>query len=111
MQVQAGPAEGFRRVTNEPQRDEDGPLDEGFGVDPPFWEALDLPEPEYAECDDPPAVDEDDLRRLLHRRLSDERAQDVLRLVYTFKNWREAYDRITLEEVRKRSRPHGNDAF
>jgi len=86
-------------VTNDPQRHQNGPRRKNGGVRASFWEALGLPEPRYAPCDDPPEVDEDELRLLVRRYLSDERTEEVLRLVYTYKNWREAYDRILVEEV------------
>lgn len=62
--------------------------------EPAFWQAFGLPEPRYADYDDPPEVDEDELLRLIRGYVSEERARQILELVYTYKNWREAYDRV-----------------
>lgn len=84
------------------QRDSKRYTDAQRRADPAFWQVLGLPEPRYTESGDPPEVDEldqDELRRLVRGYVSEERAREVLRLVYTYKNWREAYDRIVGEEV------------
>ena len=67
--------------------------------EPRFWEALGLPEPRYEATDDGPEVDEDELRRLVRLHVGDDRAQELFRLVYTYKSWRAAYDRIARDEL------------
>lgn len=66
-----------------------------------FWEAIGLPEPKWIECDDPPAVDFESIQLLVRKQLSERSSRMTYRLIYTYKNWYEAFKQIVGEEARR----------
>lgn len=66
-----------------------------------FWESIGLPEPTWIDCDDPPEVDVESIRLLVRKQLSERSERMTYRLIYTYKNWYEAFKRIVGEEARR----------
>ncbi len=52
-----------------------------------------------------PAVNESLLLALVRRELSEARARNVYRLVYTYEPWNEAHTRLVVQEFRRRAGP------
>lgn len=72
---------------------------EGTQTEKSFWEAIGLPEPSFIECENPPEVEHDLLRRLVRKELSERSVRMTYRLVFSYKNWFEAFKQVVGEEA------------
>ena len=95
--------EAHRRMNDNRKRNAQRSPSADIAQEPNFWEAMGLPAPRYEATEGGPDVDDDELRRLVRQHVGDDRADELFRLVYTYKAWREAYDRIAREELDTRS--------